>query len=285
MSKPFDAATKRLVESQPAAWLEYAGLPSLEVEVIDTDVSTVTAAADKVLRVKEPDPWIAHLELQAGYESDFGERIHLYNAALRRRHHIPVLTIAFLLRREADGPEMSGQFYDRPPQGEGYTDFRYQVVRVWEKPVGEALAGRLATLPLAPLANVTREELPEIIRRMEERIEREASPGEAGDLWTATYVLMGLRYQRSLTQRLLKGVRAMKESVTYQAILEEGEAKGRVEGEANEARNLVLKLGRRRFGPPDAATQAKIEAIASVEEMERLAERLLEVENWEELLT
>lgn len=88
----------------------------------------------------------------------------------------------------------------------------------------------------------------------------------------------------------------MKESVTYQAILEEGEAKGeargraegriegRVEGKAEEARNLLLRLGMKRFGPIDAVIQAAIEAINSLERLEQLAERLLEAENWNELL-
>jgi hypothetical protein len=61
--KPFDAATKHLVDTKPADWLEYVGLPSGPVEVIDADLSTVTAAADEVLRVLEPTPWLAQIGL------------------------------------------------------------------------------------------------------------------------------------------------------------------------------------------------------------------------------
>src|SRR5579871_2239564 len=86
--------------------------------------------------------------------------------------------------------------------------------------------GRLAALPLAPIADVAPEQLPEVIMRMEYRIDTETEPGERGSLWTAAYLLMGLRYERRLIHRLLKGVRGMKESTTYQEILEEGEAKG-----------------------------------------------------------
>ena len=68
----------------------------------------------------------------------------------------------------------------------------------------------------------------------------------------------------------------MKESDTYMAIIEEGEAKGE--------RNLILLQGRKRFGEPDAATLAALEAIASTERLEQLGERLLEVESWAELL-
>ena len=35
------------------------------VRVIDSDLATVTADADKVLLVEDPTPWILHVELQA----------------------------------------------------------------------------------------------------------------------------------------------------------------------------------------------------------------------------
>jgi len=72
----------------------------------------------------------------------------------------------------------------------------------------------------------------------------------------------------------------MKESATYQSIVEEGEAKGRAE----EARKILLRQGGRRFGAPDARTQGAIEAITSVEQLEALLDRVLEVENWTDLL-
>lgn len=57
-----------------------------------------------------------------------------------------------------------------------------------------------------------------------------------------------------------------------------------MEGKAEEARNLLLRLGHRRFGTPDARTQEASAAIASVEDVEALAERVLETEGWDELL-
>ena len=91
---------------------------------------------------------------------------------------------------------------------------------------------------------------------------------------------MGLRYEPDLTRELLKGVLALKESSTYMEIFEEGEASG----EAKEARNLILRLGQKRFGTPGADTIARLEAVISLDTLEQLAERLLEVETWDELL-
>ena len=143
-------------------------------------------------------------------------------------------------------------------------------------PVEEVLAGGLGTLPLAPLCGeVTEATLPTVIRRMEERLQ-EADPADAAKLWTATYVLLGLRFPRPLALKLLQGVQSMKESVTYQAIIEEGEIK--------RSKKMLLLQGNRRFGPADASTQAAIEAIDDLDRLEELGLRLLEVGNWKELL-
>ncbi len=58
------------------------------------------------------------------------------------------------------------------------------------------------------------------------------------------YILMGVRIERALVQRLLQGVLSMQESVTYQAILEEGEATGIAKGKAEEARRMLLLFAR-----------------------------------------
>jgi predicted transposase YdaD len=159
-----------------------------------------------------------------------------------------------------------------------------RIVRVYEQDPDAVLGGGLATLPLAPLTNVSGDAVQGVVDRMKERIDREASRADGGELWAATYVLMGLRYPAELVEQLLKGARGLEDSVTYQALIARGEARGKAEGRAEEARNLVLRLGSKRFGPPDAAVAAAVAAVDSVERLERMAERLLEVESWDELL-
>lgn len=108
----------------------------------------------------------------------------------------------------------------------------------------------------------------------------------------AACVLMGLKYDRDFNARLLQGVRRMKESVTYQAILDEGRMEGRVEGriegltegELGEARRILLRTGAKRLGNPTAEAETAVNGIASREQLERLVERLFEVESWDELL-
>ncbi len=123
---------------------------------------------------------------------------------------------------------------------------------------------------------------------MKARIDAEAMPEQAGKLWTATNVLMGLRYDAALTQQLLQGVMNMRESVTYQAIVEEGRQEGIQTGiqvgRAEEARNILLRQGSVRFGLPSEAVQATVESINTLEMLEILSVRLLSVESWTELL-
>jgi predicted transposase YdaD len=254
------------------------------VEVIGADLSAVTSEADKVLRVAASAPWLAHVESQAGYDPRMPQRLLRYNALLDERHDCPVMSVLMLLRPEADGPALTGSLHRTLSVAPDYLDFRYGIIRVWEEPVERILAGGLATLPLAPLAKVRPSELPKVIRRMEERLRREASPGDAALLWTATYLLMGLRYSADQVQALLQGVRNMKESSTYQAILAEGRTEGFGEGREEEARTLLLRLGRKRFGPPGRRISAAIKGITDVQRIEQLTERLLDVKSWDELL-
>ncbi len=95
---------------------------------------------------------------------------------------------------------------------------------------------------------------------------------------------MGLRYPDEVTRELLGRVRNMRESTTYQAILAEGRAEGEAQGRAEEARRILLRLGRRKFGPPEARIGAELRRVADLEQLERLADRELVASSWDELL-
>lgn len=80
----------------------------------------------------------------------------------------------------------------------------------------------------------------------------------------------------------------MEESLTYQAILEEGRqrgrAEGKAEGKAEEARMILLAVARKRFGPPSSRIEQWLDG-RNAEQLERLVERVLDVESWDELLS
>ena len=298
MNKRFDAILKHLPEDYPEDWARFAGV-NAPVTVIDADVSTVTAAADKVLRVEGLDPWILHLEFQASHDATLGRRLLHYNVLLGVRHTLPVRSLVILLRPEADGKDLTGRVNWRLPHLKPYLEFEYEVVRLWQLPPEAVLEGGIGTFPLAPLTKVARPELPRLIREMAQRIDREAKLPAAESLWTATYVLLGLEYEQEFASQLLRGVRAMKESVTYQAILQEGREEGREEGLVqgrvqgreegreegrSESRQILLALGTVRFGKPSPKIRRAVARIADPETLKRLAVRVLSARNWTELL-
>jgi hypothetical protein len=56
------------------------------------------------------------------------------------------------------------------------------------------------------------------------------------------------------------------------------------EGKAEGARQIILRLGRKQLGAPDAITIATLNAIVDVERLERISDRLEIASSWSELL-
>ena len=109
MPLPYDATTKALLETRPADWLAWLGYPTgRPIRLIDADLATVTAAADKVMRVGGRSPWLLHLELQVSRDPNLAARLRLYNALLDHRHDLPVASVVVLLRESADAPDLTG---------------------------------------------------------------------------------------------------------------------------------------------------------------------------------
>lgn len=96
-----------------------------------------------------------------------------------------------------------------------------------------------------------------------------------------TPYLAGLRYNKGIVARLLRED-IMKESVTYQAILEEGVEKGLERGKQLGERALVARQLTRRVGKVDARLRKRLEKLSSLQ-LGDLGEALLEFESREDL--
>jgi hypothetical protein len=82
----------------------------------------------------------------------------------------------------------------------------------------------------------------------------------------------------------------MRESSVVLGYLEEGRQEGRLEGRAEIAQRLrqllqriLLRLGIRHLGEPDDAVRQRIESISDLDQLERLAESVLDAASWSEL--
>ncbi len=289
MPKTFDATTKELLASDPRGWAELLlGRPLPGVSILNADLSTITAEADTVLLVEDEPSWLVHVEFQTRYDPALPRRLQRYNVLLNYRHDRPVRSIVLLLCKEADGPAISGLLQQRLPDGFLYSEFHYGAVRIWECPAAEILGGELAVIPLAPLAKMAEGELATIVQTIHRRLDEEATPAVATTIWLATYLLMGLRYSEKFVDQLIQGVQGMRESTTYRKIVEEGRVEGRiegrVEGRVEEARRIVKRQGIKRFGKPASKYELAIDAIADLDRLELLSERLLDAKSWQELL-
>ena len=287
--RPFDVTTRLLLEVDPASWLRWVGLPvDGPVRPAESDTSTVLAEVDKALRVEAASPWLAHFEIQSSRDRHLPLRLLQYHALLLHKYHEPVISTVVLLRPDADEPELSGLLERYDQTGQRTIAFNFRVVRLWQRSPEELLQGGLGTLPLAPLADVEADQLPDVIAQIDQRITREVEPDLAGELWTAIRILLGLRYDVEQVRVLLQGVRRMRESVTYQEIVNEGRAEGHivglVEGRAEEARRLTVRLGTQRFGAPNPSIIAALDSVTDVEMLEAVADRVLTAQNWDDLL-
>jgi hypothetical protein len=277
--KPFDASTKFLVELAPEDWIAFLRLPQGQTDLVEADLSTITAAGDKIVRVETADgSYGVHFEFQAGPDPEFVERLWQYNVLYTGKFKLPIRSVAFLLRTFDGHRRISGRFVQQDTEGELIHDFRHRVLRVWQMPPEAFLTGGLALLPLAAVARVPKREIASTVKEIERRLKSEALPSQGELLRTATFVLLGLKYDKIFVEKMMSK-NVLELSSTYQALLHEG----RMAGNLEEARKMLLRVGQRRLGEADAETKAFLESITSVETLESFADRLWDIESWAEL--
>jgi hypothetical protein len=255
------------------------------------DPTPDNAGVDSFMEVKDSQSnrAIIHVRMQSQYEPDLGRTLWRDCEKVRRQHKLPVSTVVILLHEGADGPDITGEYLPRRRTPAGSQPFRYSVARAWEKQPEEMLSGGLGTLPLAPMSDVDEAQLPAVIARMQEIIEEQAKPEDAAKLWLSTYFFMGLRYPADLIHSLLEKVMPLVRSTgNYQNVQAhgyvQGVSQGMVQGPLLAARQLIRAQGEKRFGPLDRATAADLDAIADLDRLEAICERLLDAADWRELM-
>jgi hypothetical protein len=165
-----------------------------------------------------------------------------------------------------------------PGEAAPYSILRYGVLRVWELPPGQLLSGGLGLLPLAPVSNVTEDEVLPVLRRVYERLEGLEQADQAADIWTSASLLMGLRYSEEFLAMVSEAIQREFEHSPLGRIMER-------RARLDEGRKFLLMIGEERFGPADVIVRAAISALSSTRELERLGKRAFHVSSWQELFT
>ena len=277
MSKPYDAASKELLQLDPAAWAAFVGVvrPPALIELTDSDLSAVTAAADKVVWVRDEVPWILDIEFQGWRDPAAPRQLLKYNALLHDRHKCPVASVLVVLAEGANSPTYTGRYALTSPFGPAW-EFGYTVVRVWEASADVLLAGPLALTPLAPVANVELGAVPDIIRGVAERAGRESDPEMTDRLLTAVGLLLRLRYGQMTASDLLSRFPELPDMEPFKQFTDKGRAEG--------LRGAIGRQGRKKFGPPTVAHEAALAAVTDLDRLGAMSEKLLEAGGWDELL-
>ncbi len=279
MPLEFDATLKGLARAHPLDLLALLDPPPIgPVEVLSPDLSTVSAFPDLVFRSGET---ILHIDLQSGPDPTQDRRTLRYNVLLHELYGLPVHSAVILLRRRAERGDLTGQVEYAARPGHGRLLFQYEVVRLWELPADRLLAGGVGLLPLATLGQLNQtipieEALSGVVRQVVERIRDETAAPQTRDLLTAAYILTGLRVSPDEARHLFRGVRAMRESSTFMAILDEGRV--------DEARKIILRQGRLRFGEPGSTVLSAIEGIEDIDRLELMCDRMIQATSWQDLL-
>lgn len=283
MPKPCDATLKQIIDRFAADWAgflcEQLCLPSgAKAEPLDADLSTVTSPqSDKLFQLSGTASGLIHLELLSSWADDLPDRCLLYNVLGHHRYGGPVRTLIVLLRREAYSSNLKGRLAREDERGE-YLRFRYEVVKLWEQPLDKLIRGPLGTVPLALLTDEAQPQLPTLIRDIDRRARKETkSARKNAEILTACDLLLGLRYNREQVAQFFQGVRGMRDSSTYQAILEEG----RVE----KARQMIQKVGEKRFGRLAKKDRSALRDVNEIDRLDRIIDRLLDAADWADLLS
>src|SRR5262249_21929924 len=150
------------------------------------------------------------LDFQSGPDAGLPRRLLAYNALLHEAYALPVHTAVVLLRPGAGRAGLRGAVSYQMVPRRGRMEFRFEVIRLWQRPAEELLAGGRGVVPLAPLGRLPAGTRPPaglagVVERLVERVTREAAPEDAAGLLSAAYILIGLRVPRPQGTELFRG--------------------------------------------------------------------------------
>lgn len=280
MPHPFDATLKEIISPHPEDFATVFDLPRIAPAMsLNVDLSTVSAATDVAFGFGVPIEQVVDRNFQSGPDATVPARLHLYNAAFHLRYQVPVRSVLILLRPKADNIDFTGKL--TYVSGGRKVEFEYDVVRMWEQEVERFLRGGLGLLPLATLCRIPADKplaegLREVVREIDRRLALEHDYAQAVRLMTAAFILTGLRVKKEELGLIYQGVRVMHESTAYDMAVEEGEIRN--------SHRVLLRLGRKLLGAPDASIETALRSIQDVERLERMTEAILTATSWQQLL-
>jgi predicted transposase YdaD len=262
-----------LAEEYPEQFARWLFGASGKVKIEKTEMSREPIRADSVIFSHDESETL-HAEFQTTMKSEVPMPLRLldYYVGFKRQNPARRVRQALVVLKQT-GEEIPDRYEDER------TLHVYDVIRMWEQNPAMFLKQE-GLLPLATLCRAESGEklLSEVAARINQIKSRERRREELN--WSR--VLAGLRYDKSLINKILKESDMLEESVIYQDILQKGKRRGLQEGAEEEARKVALRLLELRLGKPPRTAQRLIERLA-VEQLEALCEALLDFQTKDDL--
>jgi predicted transposase YdaD len=238
-----DRPIKALFERQGQSLLPFVGETADGVRVAAVETLALPASErmiDSILRLEQGDVvWYRHLEFQAERDLSLPRRCFDYYSRLVLHYETAVFTTVVYLFEGADR-DVPEAFRLRVGDRLAF-EWPFDVVRLWEIDAARALEsgepGPLALVPLLKGGDQPSTVL-EAVRRLDS-----LPRAIAEDAMPALLDLASQRYDRSTFLEVLGKDRVM-QSWIYQMGVDDGQVKGKAEGEAEASRRLCADLAR-----------------------------------------
>ena len=287
--KPYDQASRYLAEQDPEALLSLLKCINpkhkAQIKVLSREISISAKISDlPYLVITKGKQKIVLIEMQTVYDYAIAERIMEYVIRLWFFYKIPTIEVYVLLLTDKGMPR--GKLKPWAMKlGPVSIKVNYQsvLVKAWELDAKEALAmGRPSLLPLVPLLKGDRQELITAAQRLAEMEDRTSHE----EMALHFFMLAGLRYNPREVLEIMRGaemipIEQLRESSTYQYILQEGLREGEQKGKLEESRNTLLKLIAKRF--PTLDLRSEIEHINDLSILEDLCLKVIDASNADEM--
>jgi predicted transposase/invertase (TIGR01784 family) len=271
----FDNISKFLVTEYSADFASWLLGQEISLTTLNpTELNLEPIRADAVVFLSSPQ-LVLHLEFQTDADPAMPLRMADYYIRLRRKFpQRDIEQVVIYLRRTGS---------DLVRQSEYSTtkmNHQFRVVRLWEEEVSNFLTTP-GLLPYAVLAKTADKEA--VLQQVVERIQQVGDRRQESNLTAATGILAGLELSQTIIRRLIRSD-IMQESVIYQEILREGEARGEARGRTDEGRALITRLLTRKFGNLAPELVNRVNQL-SIEQLENLSEAVLDFNSIADLET
>jgi predicted transposase YdaD len=278
----YDNTCKLLIGDNPldfTTWL-LGKVLELDERIEPSELYFDPIRADGVVLLKNANI-ICHWEFQTDPDEWMAYRMLDYYVRLLWKYPgCEILQTVVYLRKTGSDRVFVDKYEEvRLSQGIKRTVHEFNVVRLWEeKP--ENLMGLPGLLPFAVLSDTPNEV--ETLRRVADLIADVPDVQRRSNLMASAAIFAGLKLDVAVINQILRQD-AMKGSVIYDQIFQEGEARGEARGEVRGKRDLLVKLLTQRVGVLSVEMLGQIEGL-SLERVEELGVALLDFGSVDDLV-